>query len=202
MLSGQAAHLLPLRAPPDEALSCRNTAMTVRTALALCAALVPTLALAAGPPPARFASIDGGEIRLDQLRERGPVLVVNTASLCGFTPQYDDLQALWDRYGPRGLTVLAVPSDDFEQELGTEGEVRDFCATNFDLTIPMTTITRVKGEAAHPFYRWLADEHGVVPGWNFHKVLLDREGDVVASWASPVRPTSRTITDRIEALLP
>ncbi len=100
-------------------------------------------ALAASAPVIVFDSIDGGEIRLDHLRARGPVLVVNTASLCGFTPQYDDLQDLSDRYAAQGLTVLAVPSDDFRQELDDAQAVRDFCATNFDLTIPMTTITHV-----------------------------------------------------------
>ncbi|WP_420022745.1 glutathione peroxidase [Cereibacter azotoformans] len=159
-------------------------------------------ALAASAPVIVFDSIDGGEIRLDHLRARGPVLVVNTASLCGFTPQYDDLQDLSDRYAAQGLTVLAVPSDDFRQELDDARAVRDFCATNFDLTIPMTTITHVTGSEAHPFYRWLAEEHQVVPGWNFHKVLIDREGELVASWASPVRPTDRAIVRRIEALLP
>ncbi|RIA00263.1 glutathione peroxidase [Cereibacter sphaeroides] len=176
--------------------------MTVRPHLALAFACLAAPALAAGPPPVTFDSIDGGQIRLDELRTAGPVLVVNTASLCGFTPQYDDLQALWDRYRDAGLTVLAVPSNDFKQELDDAGAVRDFCATNFDLTLPMTTITPVTGAEAHPFYRWLAQEHGVEPRWNFHKVLIDRDGDLVASWSSPVRPTDREIVGRIEALLP
>ncbi|MGP3695935.1 glutathione peroxidase [Rhodobacter sp. NSM] len=176
--------------------------MSARPHLALAFLLIAAPAFAAGPPPVTFESIDGGRIQFTQLQNEGPVLVVNTASLCGFTPQYDDLQALWDRYRDRGLTVLAVPSDDFRQELDDEGSVREFCATNFDLTIPMTVITRVTGEAAHPFYRWLAEEHGVVPRWNFHKVLIDGNGEVVASWPSPVRPTDPAIVDRIEALLP
>lgn len=149
----------------------------------------------------RFDSIDGGQIALDDFRGR-PVLVVNTASLCGFAPQFDELQALQDRFGPRGLVVLAVPSDDFRQELADEAAVRDYCAVNFDLTLPMTTITHVRGAGAHPFYRWLADEADFVPGWNFNKVLLSGEGEVAGTWGATVRPLSPTITDRIEALLP
>ena len=132
----------------------------------------------AGPAVAfEFASIDGGELDLDAWRGR-PVLVVNTASLCGFTPQYDGLQALYDRYREAGLVVLAVPSDDFRQELASGAEVKEFCALNFSLTLPMTEITHVKGARAHPFYRWLADSEGFVPSWNFNKVLLAPDGTV------------------------
>jgi glutathione peroxidase len=147
-----------------------------------------------------FPSIDGGTLDLAAWAGH-PVLVVNTASLCGFTPQYDDLQALQDRYGPRGLVVLAVPSDDFRQELGDEAAVKNFCATNFALTLPMTEITHVKGADAHPFYAWLRDSHGFTPGWNFNKVLIGPDGGVVETWGSIARPTSGRITGRIEALL-
>jgi glutathione peroxidase len=155
-------------------------------------------ALAAGP--FRFESIDGGTISLDDWRGR-PVLVANTASLCGFTRQYDGLQALYDRYRDAGLVVLAVPSDDFRQELSSAAEVKEFCAVNFDLDLPMTDITHVKGRQAHPFFRWLAEEHGFVPRWNFNKVLIGPDGRFVASWGSATEPTSRAITARIEALL-
>jgi glutathione peroxidase len=127
--------------------------------------------------------------------------VVNTASLCGFTPQYDDLQALQDDYGARGLVVLAVPSDDFSQELDDAGAVKEFCAVNFDLTLPMTDITPVTGEAAHPFYQWLRTEHGFEPRWNFNKVLIGPTGELVATWGSTTRPTSRAITSKIEPFL-
>ena len=162
------------------------------------AALLPIAA--AAESGFRFPSIDGGEIDLGAWRG-SPVLVVNTASLCGFTPQYDDLQALWDRYQGRGLKVLAVPSDDFRQELGSATEVKDFCAVNFNLTLPMTDITHVKGREAHPFYAWLRDSHGFEPGWNFNKVLIGPQGDLVATWGSMTRPTSQAITGRIETLL-
>lgn len=148
-----------------------------------------------------FPSIDGGTIDLDAFKGR-PVLVVNTASLCGFADQFNDLQALHDSYADQGLVVLAVPSDDFRQELASAEEVKEFCAVNFDLSIPMTDITPVTGDAAHPFYKWLAETEGFTPGWNFNKVLLDGEGEVVATWGSVMRPTARPVTDRIEALLP
>jgi len=160
-------------------------------------------AMAAALPSAealRFGSIDGGTLDLADWRGR-PVLVVNTASGCGFTPQYDGLQALWDRYRDRGLVVLAVPSDDFGQELADDAAVRDFCAVNFDLDLPMTTITRVRGPEAHPLYRWLAEAHGFAPRWNFAKALIGPDGAFVQSWGSFVEPESEAITRRIEALL-
>ena len=172
-------------------------------ALALAAAGLwgVTRAGAAPAPSFSFAAIDGGRIDLADWRG-GPVLVVNTASLCGFAPQFDDLQTLQDTYGPRGLRVLAVPSDAFRQELADAAAVRDYCALNFDLTLPMADITPVTGPGAHPFYQWLRDEHGFVPAWNFNKVLLDGEGQVVATWGAMPRPTAPQITRRIEALLP
>ena len=152
-------------------------------------------------PDFAFPSIDGGEIRLADWAGR-PVLVVNTASLCAFTPQYEGLQALYDRYREAGLVVLAVPSDSFRQELGSEEEVKDFCEMTFGLDLPMTEITEVAGRDAHPFYRWLAEAHGVRPAWNFAKVLIGPDGAFVADWGPTVNPQSREITGRIEALLP
>lgn len=151
-------------------------------------------------PTFRFAAIEGGEIDTAGWRGR-PVLVVNTASLCGFTPQFDGLQALQDRYGAAGLVVLAVPSDDFRQELSDASAVKEFCAVNFDLTLPMTTITPVLGRGAHPFYRWMADDHGFVPGWNFNKVLLGPDGQPVGTWGSAARPLGGAIEAAIKAQL-
>lgn len=148
-----------------------------------------------------FPSIDGGTIDLDDFNGK-PVLVVNTASLCGFAPQFGDLQDLQDRYGAKGLVVLAVPSDDFNQELADAKQVKDYCAANFDLTLPMTDITHVTGPEAHPFYAMLRDTHGFEPGWNFNKVLLDGKGEVVATWGSMTLPTASVVTQKIEALLP
>jgi glutathione peroxidase len=157
---------------------------------------LPTLAEAGF----RFTGIEGEVIDLADFTGQ-PVLVVNTASLCGFAGQFDDLQALQDSYGPRGLVVLAVPSNDFNQELKDEAAVKEFCAVNFDLSLPMTEITSVKGKDAHPFYAWLKSEHGFAPGWNFNKVLLGPSGELVATWGSVTKPTSSAITSRIEPLL-
>lgn len=161
------------------------------------------MAVAASPAFAGFSfpSIDGGTIDLDDFAGR-PVLVVNTASLCGFAGQFDDLQDLHDSYAARGLVVLAVPSDDFRQELASAEEVKEFCAVNFDLTIPMTDITPVTGASAHPFYQWLAAEHDFVPTWNFNKVLLGPDGDVVRTWGAVMRPVAEPVVNEIEALLP
>ena len=145
-----------------------------------------------------FEAIEGGTIDLAALP--GPVLVVNTASQCGFTPQLEGLQALHETYGPQGLTVLAVPSDSFRQELDTEAEVAEFCEVQYGLTVPMTTITNVTGRDAHPFYRWLAAEHGARPGWNFNKALID--GDrLLAFEPAPTRMDSPRLTRAIEAAL-
>ena len=147
-----------------------------------------------------FTAIEGESLPLNDYAGH-PVLVVNTASLCAYTPQYDDLQALQDTYAPRGLVVLAVPSDDFNQELASAAEVKEFCALNYNLTLPMTEITHVKGPQAHPFYQWLAAEHGFTPGWNFTKVLIGPDGAVVETWGSNTTPMSAKITSQIERLL-
>lgn len=148
----------------------------------------------------RFTSIDGGTIALENWRGQ-PILVVNTASRCAYTNQYDGLQALYDRYKSRGLVVLAVPSDDFRQELGSSDEVKEFCEMNFDLTLPMTQITPVRGGNAHPFFKAVEAGTGFVPRWNFNKILIGPDGQVVQTWGSGTRPNSRAITRRIEAFL-
>lgn len=170
----------------------------MRYALALLLLAAP----AAAPVHAfEFEAIEGGTIDLDALRGRA-VLVVNTASRCGFTPQYEGLQELHEEYEPRGLTVLAVPSDAFRQELSSDAAVAEFCEVTYGLTIPMTTITDVTGPDAHPFYRWLAEAHGQRPAWNFSKALLDPTGALVAFEGSRTEPTSARMTALIEDALP
>ena len=167
-------------------------------------------ATAAMPPASRagqasahdfaFDDIDeAGELRLADFAGR-PVLVVNTASRCGYTYQYDALQALYDRYRDRGLVVLGVPSDDFNQELASAAEVKDFCAVNFAIDFPMTTITPVSGAGAHPFYRWAAERAGA-PRWNFHKYLVGPDGQLVAAFPTKTEPDASEVTRAIEALL-
>jgi glutathione peroxidase len=159
---------------------------------------LPAVALNLDAP---FDSIDGGDLRVSDWRGQ-PVLVVNTASRCGFTYQYDGLQTLYDTYRDRGLVVLAVTSNDFRQELSSDEEVKAFCEVNFGLDIPMTTITPVRGTSAHPFYASLAKEAGFAPSWNFNKVLIAPDGSVAGTWGSGEKPTSQSMTRAIEALLP
>ncbi|QYX57284.1 glutathione peroxidase [Roseovarius sp. SCSIO 43702] len=167
---------------------------------ALLFALVLALPAAALDLDARFRNIDGGTLSLSQWAGQ-PVLVVNTASRCAFTRQYEELQALYDRYRARGLVVLAVPSDDFRQELASDAEVKEFCTLTYGIDMPMTGITPVRGKAAHPFYRSVAAETGFEPAWNFNKILIDREGRVAATYGSPVSPLSGRMTRDIEAVL-
>lgn len=173
--------------------------MMFRMAL-LTALILLAKAVQATPLSAEFASIDGGTLSLDDWRGQ-PVLVVNTASLCGFTGQYADLQDLHETYEARGLVVLAVPSNSFNQELESAGEVKEFCEFNYDLTLPMTDITDVKGPNAHPFYQAVAAETGFVPSWNFNKILIDPEGSVVATYGSGTKPNAPKLITQVEALL-
>ncbi len=157
---------------------------------------------AAGAEPADFAfrEIGGGTIELSAWRGR-PVLVVNTASRCGFTRQYDDLQALYDRYRGKGLVVLGVPSNAFGQELRTAEAVREFCAVNFAIDFPMTDIVELRGPRTHPFYMWAA-EQGVMPSWNFHKILVDGEGHIADAFPARVSPLAPDVIEAVERLLP
>ena len=147
-----------------------------------------------------FENIDGGLLNLQDFRG-SPVLIVNTASRCGFTYQYEGLQKLHDKYSEQGLVVITVPSNDFNQELRTEAAVQDFCEINYNLSLPMTTITSVKGSRAHPFFQWMKEQHGFTPRWNFYKVLLDPEGNLVETYNSITKPTSQKITSKIEQFL-
>jgi glutathione peroxidase len=150
-----------------------------------------------------FAGIDHKPIDLKDFKGH-PVLVVNVASFCGFTPQYRDLQQLHETYGPKGLIVLGVPSNDFgAQEPKTEAEIAKFCETSYGVTFPMTAKQKVVGADAHGLYQWIAGEAGeaVMPRWNFHKYLIDKEGRLAGSWPSRVSPTSKEITGEIETVL-
>ena len=148
----------------------------------------------------QFESIDGGFINLRDFKGH-PVLITNTASNCGFTRQYSDLQKLHNEFSESGLVVLAIPSQDFFQEFKENKKVKEFCEINFSLTLPMTTITSVKGKDAHPFFKWLADEHNFRPVWNSNKVLLDRDGKFVSSFGAFTNPNSRKIKTKILDLL-
>ena len=131
----------------------------------------------------KFDSIDGSKMSLDSYKNK-VVLIVNTASMCGFTKQYGGLQDLYESYRDKGLVVLGIPSNSFMQEHTSEDKVKDFCETNFNITFPMTKIEEVIGSEKHPLYGWLKEEHGIKPKWNFHKILIDKEGKVVNSYSS------------------
>jgi glutathione peroxidase len=150
-------------------------------------------------PDFTFPAIKGGEFKLGDWRG-GPVLVVNTASMCGLTPQYAGMQALADLIGTRGV-VLAVPSDDFAQEYGTEDEVASFCEMTFALKLPMTKIQAVAKGAVHPFYAWVRDTSGFVPDWNFSKVLIGPDGSIAATFASELDPMSDAVRGAVLGLL-
>jgi len=150
-----------------------------------------------------FTSIDGGPLPLGDFAGKA-VLVVNTASECGFTPQYADLQALWEAYRDRGLIVLGVPSNDFGgQEPAEETEIKEFCAANFGVTFPMTRKTAVVGAAAHPFFRWIVNELGEAgaPEWNFHKYLIAPDGGLAGVWPARVKPNAEEVMGAIEDAL-
>lgn len=151
-------------------------------------------------PNFSFNSIDGGEIKLDDFKGK-VVLVINTASKCGFTGQYKGLQALYDKYTDEGLVVLGIPSADFRQEYQDSEEVKNFCEVNFGINFPMSEVTKVVGSDAHPFYHWLLEEYNFKPRWNFNKVLIGKNGEVVNTFGATVRPTSEKMNDAILALL-
>ncbi len=147
--------------------------------------------------------IGGGEIRLRDFTGEA-VLLVNTASECGFTPQYRDLEALWRERKGKGLVVLGVPSNDFgAQEPGTNADVRAFCEKNYAVTFPLAEKQKVIGGAAHPLYRWIAAElgEGAAPKWNFHKYLIGPKGELAGAWPSKVAPKSAEIQKAIDAAL-
>lgn len=149
---------------------------------------------------APFDSIDGGSLTLSQWSGQ-PILVVNTASRCSFTKQYSGLQALYDTYRDTGLVVLAVPSDDFRQELSSNEEVKGFCEVQYGIDMPMTGITNVTGPKAHPFFLSLKQEEGFEPAWNFNKVLIGPNGDLVGTYGSKTKPESSRLRGDIEGLL-
>jgi glutathione peroxidase len=161
-------------------------------------------AVAANAHDFRFTGIDGRELPLASFKGKA-VLVVNTASQCGFTPQYAGLQALWRAYRERGLVVLGVPSNDFGgQEPGSNAEIKTFCEVNFNVDFPLTGKQTVSGANAHPFYKWAADELGAVakPRWNFHKYLVAPDGRLVDWFSTPTDPMSDKVKKAVESVLP
>ena len=177
-------------------------ARSIRSALLLCFALLiaPTAAVATEKSSAydfTLPGIDGAPLTLDRYRGR-PILLVNTASRCGFTGQYKGLQTLWSRYREKGLVVIGAPSDDFRQELDSAKAVKEFCEVTFGIDFPMSDIVSVRGAGAHPLFAWAAKESRA-PSWNFNKYLIGANGDVLRHYPSSATP--ERIAKDVEAAL-
>jgi glutathione peroxidase len=168
------------------------------------ALLASPLLMAAAPAQTAYDftldALEGGALPLADFRGKA-LLVVNTASFCGYTPQYAALQRLHERFEARGFAVLGVPSNDFNQESTDAARIRSFCDTMYGITFPMAALTRVRGPAAHPFFAWLAARAGGPPRWNFHKFLVARDGVAVRSFATAVEPDSIALVRAVEAAL-
>jgi glutathione peroxidase len=182
----------------------RSTLAVTVAALALLTGPMPTVA-AESPCPAiidhKFSNLMDEPVSLCQF-SRKVLLIVNTASECGYTPQYEGLERLYRRYRDKGFVVLGFPSNDFGgQEPGSNQEIAQFCQVNYGITFPVFAKTAVLGKNANPLFRELAAKTGQPPRWNFHKYLLDRTGQPVAAFESAVEPEDRRITSQIEKLL-
>ena len=150
----------------------------------------------------KINNVSGNELNLKDFKDK-VVLLVNTASYCGFTKQYTDLQNLWEKYKTQGLIVLGIPSDSFNQEKKINKEVKEFCEVNFNINFPLSEITNVKGENAHPVFKWAKESFGnsAVPKWNFHKILINKNGQIIDTFASFTSPMSSKIIKKIEKSL-
>ncbi len=146
-----------------------------------------------------FNGIEGNTIKLSDYKDK-IIIVVNVASRCGFTAQYDGLQKLWVDYKDKGVLVLGVPTNDFKQEPGSNSEIKKFCETNFNVNFPMTEKINVIGKKSHPFYKWAKNNHGknAIPKWNFHKIIIGKDGKVADTFASITKPSSSRFIKFIE----
>jgi len=150
-----------------------------------------------------FNDLDGSIINLSEYKNK-VIVIINVASQCGFTKQYNDMQKIWDKYQEKGLIMMGVPSNDFgKQEPGTNKEIKNFCESKFGITFPMTEKIIVKGENAHPFYLWAKKNHGnsAVPKWNFHKIIIGKSGKIEDTFASITKPTSKKFISALEKAL-
>ena len=136
----------------------------------------------------KFNSIDGDQINLDNYREK-VIVIVNVASRCGFTNQYEDLQDIWSNYKEKDLVVVGIPTNNFRQEPGSNKEIKDFCETNFNINFPMSEKLDVVGNNAHPFYKWAKKNYGkgAIPKWNFHKIIIGKDLSLIHI-SEPTRP--------------
>ena len=150
----------------------------------------------------QFKGIDGKIIKLSNYQNK-VIVVVNVASRCGFTNQYDDLQRLWTSYRDKGLIIVGIPTNNFKQEPGSNSEIKNFCETNFDISFPMSEKTNVIGNNSHPFFNWAKENYGLgaVPKWNFHKIIIGKDGKVADTFVSITKPSSKRFINSIERLI-
>ena len=150
----------------------------------------------------KIKSITGEVLNFSDYQKKA-ILIVNVASYCGFTKQYADLQKLWELYQNKGLVVIGVPSNSFNQEKNDEKEIKSFCEVNFNINFPLTSIYDVKGNNAHEIYKWAKKNHGnsAVPKWNFHKILIGKNGKVIDTFVSFTNPMSNKIINAVEKSL-
>ncbi len=149
-----------------------------------------------------FVGIDGKTIKLSDYKDK-IIVIVNVASRCGYTPQYEDLQLLWSTYKDKNLVVIGVPTNNFRQEPGSNKEIKDFCETNFGITFPITEKINVIGSNSHPFYKWARKDFGIsaIPKWNFHKIIVGKNGKIIKTFSSITNPSSKKFLNVIENLI-
>ena len=150
----------------------------------------------------KFNGIDGNQINLADYQNK-VLVVVNVASRCGFTPQYSDLQKVWEDYKDKNVVIIGVPTNNFKQEPGSNKEIKDFCETNFNINFPMTEKIDVIGKNAHPFFKWARENYGnsAIPKWNFHKIIVGKDGKVANTFSSITKPSSEKFKKAIEKLI-
>ena len=151
----------------------------------------------------KFKDLDGSTLSLSEYKGK-IIVVVNVASQCGFTKQYEDMQKIWSEYQKKGVVMIGVPSNDFgNQEPGNNEDIKNFCEAKFGISFPMTEKVLVKGKEAHPFYIWARENHGksAVPKWNFHKIIVDKNGKIAETFSSITRPSSNKFIKTLEKLI-
>jgi len=151
----------------------------------------------------KFKDLDGSDLNLSEFKNK-VIIIVNVASQCGFTKQYEDMQRIWEQYQKKGIVIIGVPSNDFgNQEPGTNQDIKNFCQAKFGITFPMTEKVIIKGSEAHPFYLWAEKNHGksAIPKWNFHKIIINKSGKIDQTFSSITNPSSNKFKTAIENLL-
>ena len=150
-----------------------------------------------------FKDLDGSPLNLSEYRDK-VIVVINVASQCGFTSQYEDMQQVWEKYQSKGIIILGVPSNDFgKQEPGSNEDIKNFCEAKFGISFPMTEKVSVKGSEAHPFYIWARESYGksAIPKWNFHKIIIDKNGKIAETFSSITNPSSKKFIKILEKLI-